>query len=169
VQAQSIDSTLEDLKLVDHGVGNQVKTYCTHDGKMNQDEGGKEFDCSWGYKSVIGNLNYLEKFIRGNIVISVHPCSQYLSQPMKFYDEAANQSGRCLLRTWDKGFIVWLDAQQSFECYFDADPCVNRDPMYSEDPNSAKRRMGCVIMYCGCPVLWALRLQSAFSISTMDS
>jgi hypothetical protein len=90
VRVQSIDSTLEDLKLVDHGVGNQVKTYCTHDGKMKRDEGGKEFDCSLGYKSVIGNLNYLEKFTMGNIVISVHPCSWYLSLPMKFYDEAAN-------------------------------------------------------------------------------
>jgi hypothetical protein len=59
-----IDSTLEDLKLVDHGVGNQDTTYnppCKHDSKTNQDETGKEFDCSWGYKSVIGNLNYLEK------------------------------------------------------------------------------------------------------------
>jgi hypothetical protein len=64
---------------------------------------------------------------------------------------------------------VWLDTQQSFECFVDADSCGNRDPMYSEDPNSAKRRMGCVIMYCGCPVLCASRLQSAFSISTMDS
>jgi hypothetical protein len=64
VRAQLIDSTLEDLKLVVHGVGNRDKTYyppCKHDGKMNRDEGGKELDCSWCYKSVIGNLNYLEE------------------------------------------------------------------------------------------------------------
>jgi hypothetical protein len=52
VRAQLIDSTLEDLKLVDPGVGNQDKTYyppCKHDGKMNRDEGGKELDCPWRY------------------------------------------------------------------------------------------------------------------------
>jgi hypothetical protein len=58
---------------------------------------------------VIGNLNYLEKFTRGNIAISVYPCSQYLSQPRKSYDEAANRIGRYLLGTQDKGFIGWLD------------------------------------------------------------
>jgi hypothetical protein len=86
---------------VDPGVGNQDKTYyppCKHNGKMNRDEGGKELD-SWRYKSVIGNLNYLEKFTRGNIAISVYPCSQYLSQPRQSYDEAVNRIGRYLLGT----------------------------------------------------------------------
>jgi hypothetical protein len=95
VQAQLIDSTLEDLKLVDHGVGNQDKTYyppCKHNSKMNQDEGGKEHDCSWGSKSVIGSLTYLEKFTIGNMAISsVYPCSWYLLQPRRIYDEAATE------------------------------------------------------------------------------
>jgi hypothetical protein len=29
--------------------------------------------------------------------------------------------------------------------------------------------MGYVIMYRGCPILWASRLQSAFALSTMES
>jgi hypothetical protein len=29
--------------------------------KMNQDEGGKEFDYSWDYCSVIGKMNYFGK------------------------------------------------------------------------------------------------------------
>jgi hypothetical protein len=89
VQTQLIDSILEVLKLVEHGGGNQAKTYnppCKHNNKMNQDEGGKEFDCSWDYKSVIGKLNYLEKSARGNIAISVHSCAQYMCQTLRTLD-----------------------------------------------------------------------------------
>jgi hypothetical protein len=56
VQMQLIDSILAVLKSVEHGGCNQAKTYkphCKHNGKINKDEGGKEFDCSWDYKSVI--------------------------------------------------------------------------------------------------------------------
>jgi hypothetical protein len=41
--------------------------------------------------------------------------------------------------------------------------------MYSEDPNLAKCRMGYVIMYCGYPIFWASRQQSAFALNTMES
>jgi hypothetical protein len=51
----------------------------------------------------------------------------------------------------------------------DADSCGNRDTVYSEDPNLSKCRMGYVIMYCGCPILWDSRLQSAFALNTMES
>jgi hypothetical protein len=167
-RVQLIDSTLEDQTLVVHGVGNQNKTYyppCKHDGEMKRDEGGKELDC---YERVIGHL-YLAKFTRGNTAISVYPCARYLSQPGRISDEAANQIGRHLVGTWDKGFSVWLEMRQSFDCYVEAASCGNRDPMYSEGPNLAKSKMGYVIMYCGCPILWASRLQSAFAPSTMES
>jgi hypothetical protein len=54
VQMQLSESILEVLKLVEHGGGNQAKTYdppCKHNSKMNQDEGGKEFGWSWDYKA----------------------------------------------------------------------------------------------------------------------
>jgi Reverse transcriptase (RNA-dependent DNA polymerase) len=74
-QPQLFDSILEDLKLLDHGGSNQSKatdTPCKHDSKMNKDEGRKEFDSSWAYRSVIGKLNYLEKSTRGDLAFSVH-------------------------------------------------------------------------------------------------
>jgi hypothetical protein len=37
-----------------------------------------------------------------------------------------------------------------------------------QDPNLAKCRMGYVIMYHGCPILWASRLQSACTLNTME-
>jgi hypothetical protein len=77
-QPQLIDSILEDLKLLDHGGSNPSKTtdtLCKHYSKMNKDEGGKEFDYSWAYRSVIGKLNYLEKSTRGDLAFSVHQCA----------------------------------------------------------------------------------------------
>jgi hypothetical protein len=69
-----IDSILAVLKSVEHGGCNQAKScepHGKHNGKINRDEGGKEFDCSWDYKSVIGKLNYVEKSAIGYNAISV--------------------------------------------------------------------------------------------------
>jgi hypothetical protein len=90
---------------------------CKHDGTMNQDEGGK--DCSWAYKSVIGELNYLEKSARGNIAIRLHQCARYMSHTMRIHGEAASRIGGYLL-----GTHVRSDMQQSFECYVDAEYCA---------------------------------------------
>jgi hypothetical protein len=46
---------------------------------MTQDEGGKDFDYSWDYCSVIGKMNYLEKSTRGDLAFSVHQCAQFMS------------------------------------------------------------------------------------------
>jgi hypothetical protein len=61
------------------------------------------------------------------------------------------------------------DMQKSFESYVDADYCGNWDPTHSEDPNSAKSRTGYMIMYHGCPILWASQLQSVFALSTTEA
>jgi hypothetical protein len=103
------------------------------------------------------------------VFISVHQCARYMSQPMQIHGEVVKRIGRYLLGTRDKGFIVRPDVQKSFECYVDADYCGNWDPFHSEDPNSSKSRMGYVIMYHGCPILWALRLQSVFALSTTEA
>jgi hypothetical protein len=154
VQMQLSESILEVLKLVEHGGGSQAKTYdppCKHNGKMNQDEGGKEFGCSWDYKSVIGKLICLEKPDRGNITVSVHPCAQYMSQTMSIYGEAVRRMGRYLLGTWDKDFLVWPNTQQSFKYYVEAEYCEY------------------VMMHHGCPILLASRLWSAFAHSAIKS
>jgi hypothetical protein len=94
---------------------------------------------------------------------------EQVSQPMRSHGEAVKRIGRYLLGTQDKGFIVQPDMQKSFKCYVDADYCGNRDPTHSEDPNSVKSQTGYIIMYHGCPILWALRLQSVFALSTTEA
>jgi hypothetical protein len=113
-------------------------------------------------------MNYLEKSTWGDLAFSVHQCTRYMSQPMRSHGEAVKRIGRYLLGTWDKGFIVGPDMQKSFECCVDADYCGNWDPTHYEDPNSAKSRTGYIIMYYGCPILWASCLQSVFALSTTE-
>jgi hypothetical protein len=117
---------------------------------------------------VIVKLNYLEKSAIGYITISVHPCALYMSHTMRIHDEAVGRTGRYLLGTCDKGFLVRSDTHQSFECYFDAEYCGNWYPMYSGDPKAAKSRTEYVMMYHGCPILWPSRLQSAFALSITE-
>jgi hypothetical protein len=92
-----------------------------------------------------------------------------MSNPMQSHGEVVKQIGRYLLGTNDKGFIIRPDLNRSFECYVDADYCSNWDPLRADDPNTAKSRTGYVIMYHGCPVLWASRLQSVFALSTTEA
>jgi hypothetical protein len=140
-QLQLFDSILEDLKLIGHSGERSAKVLDTpskHDGKLNQDEGGKVFDYSWDYHSVIGKMNYLEKSTCGDQAFSVHQCARFMSQPMRVHREAVKRIGRYLLGTRDKGFVVFPDMKKTFECYVDADYCGNWGPTHSEDPNSAK-------------------------------
>jgi hypothetical protein len=88
---------------------------------------------------------------------------------MRSHGNAVKHIGRYLLGTQDKEFIVCPDMQKSFKCYVDTDYCRNWDPTHSEDPNSAKSQTGYVIMYHGCPILWALQLQSVFALSTTEA
>jgi hypothetical protein len=148
--------------LLDPGGKNWSKTLDTlfkDNGKLNKDTGGKEFDYPWDYHRVIGKMNYLEKSTRGDLAFSVHQCACYMPHLMRIHSEAVKRIGRHLLGTQKKGFIVQLDMQKSFEC-------GKWDPIHSGDPNSAKSQTGYVILYHGCPVLWASRLQSVFALST---
>jgi Reverse transcriptase (RNA-dependent DNA polymerase) len=55
-QPHLIDSILEDLKLLNHGqtASKTADTPATFENKLHKDVGGKPFDYSWEYRSVIG-------------------------------------------------------------------------------------------------------------------
>ena len=92
-----------------------------------------------------------------------------MANPKRSHGEAVKRIGRYLLGTREMGYIIRPDESKSFECYVDADYCGNWDPLHSDDSNSAKSRTGYVIMYHGCPLLWASRLQTVFPLSTTEA
>ena len=66
--------------------------------------------------------------------------------------------------------IILNPTEHSFESYVDADFCGLWNPetaMY--DPMTSKSRTGFVIMYAGCPLTWASRLQPETALSTTEA
>ena len=60
--------------------------------------------------------------------------------------------------------------EQSFDVYVDADFCSlwNRETA-QDDPTTAKSRSGYVITYANCPIIWASKMQTTYSLSTTEA
>ena len=59
------------------------------------------------------------------------------------------------------GIMLGPDAQQSFQCWVDADFSGNWRPEGAQmDPMMAKSCSGWIIQYAGCPITWASKLQT---------
>jgi hypothetical protein len=73
------------------------------------------------------------------------------------------------MATHDEGII--LDPTKDvFECYADADFCGLWDrSTATEDPSTAKSRIGFLISFAKCPLVWASKLQTEFCLSTTES
>jgi hypothetical protein len=71
--------------------------------------------------------------------------------------------------TCDEGII--LDPTKDvFKCYADASFCGLRDKeTASKDPSTAKAHTGYLISFAKCPILWASKLQTKYTLSTTES
>ncbi len=59
------------------------------------------------------------------------------------------------------------DPTKGFKCYCDSDFSGLWNKEFAPvDPSTAKSRSGWVILYAGCPVSWASKLQSQVALST---
>jgi hypothetical protein len=66
--------------------------------------------------------------------------------------------------------IILSPRVQSLECYADASfgGDWNRATA-AHDVSTAKSRTGYIITYCGCPVIWASKLQTEIALSTTEA
>ena len=66
--------------------------------------------------------------------------------------------------------MLHLNAQQSFQCWVDADFSGNWRPEGAQmDPMTAKSHSGWIIQYAGCPITWASKLQTLTALSTTEA
>jgi hypothetical protein len=66
--------------------------------------------------------------------------------------------------------IICTPKHESFQCYCDADFSGNWNPNIAEyDNTTARSRSGYFIMYAGCPIVWASRLQTEIALSSTES
>jgi hypothetical protein len=68
------------------------------------------------------------------------------------------------MKAKDKRLILKPDKSKGLECYVDAGWAGS-----SNDPLSSHSRTGYVIMYAGCPIVWASKLQPLIALSTTEA
>ena len=69
--------------------------------------------------------------------------------------------------TATRGVIYDPDKTQEIECYVDTDLGWDRDD--GQRANNVLSRSGYAIFYAGCPVRWAITLQTEIALSTAES
>jgi hypothetical protein len=166
-QPHLIDSIIADLGFKENTKGKDTPAPST--ASINRDLDGAPHSESWEYRSVIGKLNYLEKSTRPDIAFAVHQCARYSSNPKESHSHAVRYIVRYLMKTRDMGIIL-KPSNHSFECYVDADFQGGWDAKTaSEDSTTAKSRTAYIIMYAGCPIVWASKMQNDIALSTTES
>jgi hypothetical protein len=167
-QPQLIDSILKDMKLDKENVKGR-KTPAMKTKLIYKDEDGEDFDNRFQYRSVIGQLNYLEKCTRPDIAYAVHQCARFISCPKESHAEAIKYICRYLAATKDKGFIL-KPSGHKFECYVDSSHAGDwKQHTAMDDPSTAKSRTGYVINFAQCPLVWASRLQTEIALSSTEA
>ena len=166
-QPHLIDSIIADLGFKENTKGKNTPAPST--ACINIDLDGRPHDESWEYRSVIGKLNFLEKSTRPDIAFAVHQCARYSSNPKESHSAAVRYIVRYLMATRDKGLILKPN-DHSFDCYVDADFQGGWDiETATEDSTTAKSRTAYIVMYAGCPIVWASKMQTDIALSTTES
>jgi hypothetical protein len=127
-------------------------------------------DKTWSYRSIIGKLNFLEKSTRPEMAFASHQAARFSADPRAPHSKAVLHLCRYLQGTRDKGIIYTPDPSLGFEVYADADLAGtwNKETA-SDDPSTARSRLGYVIRYAGCPIVWASKLIPEICLSTTEA
>ena len=76
----------------------------------------------------------------------------------------------CYLRsTRDKDIIFQTDVSKVIECYVNAGFAGGWNSLEAANPASVFSQTGYVIMYCGYPLVWVLKLQTEIALSTNEA
>ena len=101
--------------------------------------------------------------------MAVHQCARYCSNPKAIHELAVKRIARYLLSTQDKGLILTPSTSLSLYMHVDADFAGWWHREFSELRDSVLSRSSYVISFCGCPVVWASKLQTEIALSTTES
>jgi hypothetical protein len=167
-QPHLIESILKDVRL-NHPSVSTKQTPAATSKILGKHPNSDAFDGHFNYRSVIGKLNFLEKSTRPDIAYAVHQCARHCANPKKEHGEAVTWLCRYLAGTQDKGLILHPNKSLSFDCYVDADFAGNWIKDEADDIDTARSRAGWVIMFAGCPITWASKLQTIVALSSTES
>ena len=117
---------------------------------------------SWGYSAVVGMLLYLSPNTRPDIAFAVSQVARFSSCPKQSHTRAVKKLIRYLAGTINKGVIFTPNSQHfKLECYVDADFAgLHGSSEPQNSPLSARSRMGYIIFFGNCPLVWKSKLQT---------
>ena len=162
-----IDSIIADLGFKENTKGKDTTAPST--ASINKELDGMPHNEAWENWSVFRKLNFLEKSTRPDIALAVHQCARYSSNSKESHSAAVRYIVRYLMMTRDKGFILKPN-NHSFDCYVDADFQGGWDiETATEDSMTAKSRTAYIVMYAGCPIIWASKMQTDIALSTTET
>ena len=136
---------------------------------VHTDEGGEFCAEGWDYASVIGMLMYLSSNSRPDIAFAVHQCARFSFCPKRSHEEAVKRIVRYLKGTKDKGLFFTPSGKFEVDCYVDADFAGLWRYEDDQNPVSVKSRTGYMLVFAGCPLLWASKLQTEIALSTTEA
>ncbi|CAN0125336.1 unnamed protein product [Heterosigma akashiwo] len=111
------------------------------------------------YRSMVGSLAWVANWTRPELAFTVHKLQRYQSNPEPKHFEAAQRVFRYLKGTQSEQ--LRLGGNLVLRAYTDADFC--------QDRIKGKSVTGYVIMLWDSPIVWASKLQTAVSTSTVEA
>jgi hypothetical protein len=167
LQPHLIDQIIEDANFQ---AGTKYKATPAASTKiLNKDVSGMPHHATWHSCGQIGKLNFLKKSMRGELGYAVHQCARFCEEPTELHTDAVHHIVRYLAGTRGEGLIL-SPKQISFECYADADFCGlwNKDTA-AHNASTAKSRMGYLLTFAKCPLVWASKLAGPYCLSTTEA
>jgi hypothetical protein len=136
---------------------------------LGKDEDGESPHCTFNYASVIGMMWYLYGHSRPDLGFSVSQAARFAFAPKRSHELALIRIGQYLKKTRDKGMTMKPITSDKFQMdvFVDSDFMGLYGKEKRSDPDNVKSRTGFVICLNGCPIVWASKLQTTISLSTM--
>ena len=141
-------------------------------GYLPKDESGEPALGIFDYRSVVGQLNYLQGHSRPDIAMATSQVARFVNNPKRSHELALIQIGRYLKGTADKGLILKPkvnDDELAMDVYVDAAFAGGWGSELPTNPDAVKSRTGYIIEIANCPVLWVSKNQTTIATSTMEA
>jgi histone deacetylase 1/2 len=139
------------------------------DGILYADTNGLPRCENWNYRSIIGKLNYLANNTRPDISMAVHQCTCFSSAPKVLHKLAVKCIVRYLSTTSDKGITLRPTTDLTYDMYVNSNFAGMWHKEYSHLRDNVLSRTGYMILFGGCPIMWASKLQTENALSTTEN
>ena len=166
-QPHLIDQILQDLHMEKSQATKEIPAQSSQ--ILSRHTQSPEHDKSFNYRSILGELGYLEKDSRPDIAYIVHQCARFSVLPKIEHVKAVRWLAKYLKHTISNSMILKPDLSRGFEMYVDADFAGNWDPEETHDIGTSRSRHGYAIKFANCLIQWKSQLQREIALSSTEA